>query len=166
VFVADGLPSPREEDTVCRCQKLLQRPTSCKPFTRAKGSRIIRLVVLEKDIALHALSIPPIHRVDGLGELGTAALVNTAGVNPCITETSSLSNVAEFNDLLVPGTLLDAVLTLAKFFVGDLLGTPSMREDRVRLVWEIWEFLELERGSIEDTHLSLSSCNVCSRPRR
>jgi hypothetical protein len=63
--------------------------------------------------------------------------------------------MAELDDLIVPGTTPNIVAILTILFVRHFLSAPSMREDCVRRVWEVWECLELEGSSVENAHIVL-----------
>jgi hypothetical protein len=66
-----------------------------------------------------------------------------------------LRDVAELDGLVVPGTMPKIVAILTIFFVGHFLSAPSMRENCVHFIWEVWKFLELERSSVENAHIVL-----------
>ena len=86
-LVPDDLPILRHEDDKSGRDELLQRPPALVP-ARVPEGRVRRIEdavagdVLEVRKTYLRTGVPTKHRVDGLGELRAAALVDAAGVHP------------------------------------------------------------------------------------
>lgn len=93
--------------------------------------------------------VPYVHGIDRLSQLGTARLVNTTGINPCVLNLVQAGWYATLLDLLEPfhalylggGDILERSFFLA----------PCVGQDRVSC--NIWEKVcELEGRPVDQSH--------------
>ena len=124
-LVPNHLPVCSEKDYSQRCQHLLKCPASAEPSTPVQVIQVSG-IVLEPDVALCGARVPLVHGIDGLGQLGAAAFVDAASVDPCQAIASLLGDFAELSDLVVPGSVFEGLSGLAILLEGDFLVTPSM----------------------------------------
>lgn len=96
------------------------------------------------------------HRVDGLAELGTACLIDTAGVDPNIPKLS-LRDPACFFDLVITTFVLYCfeVLHLLERHLFSRL--PGVRENGKRIHRLVGHLLQLQGLGINKPHLEIRS---------
>ena len=94
-------------------------------------------------VAPLGLFVPTKHRIDRLGELGTALLVDTTGVDPAPFEAGILRQGTETPDLRKVGAAL--ILGVLEVLERDFFRVPSTRQDCIFWDIDIEELFELER---------------------
>lgn len=94
--------------------------------------------------------VPREHRVDSLGELGTAGLIDAAGVDPRPREPISTSQSATVCDFPVASAILLAIKE--KVLVGDLFFAPAVRENGIFRYFGSQELFELQLFRADETH--------------
>lgn len=115
--------------------EFLECPPATEPLARAKSRVVIRAEVGEKDDADLGFTVPFKHGVDGLGELGTARLVDTTSVDPDVFQPEAHCGFAG------PHDLDEALLALSRAWDSHLLEghfaiLPGVRENVIW--WDVW----------------------------
>ena len=103
------------------------------------------------------------HRVEGLRDLGTARLVDTAGIYPGPLVAVSLGELAEATDFdsdkgaRILARSIAPPVNLLYILEGLLSGIPDMREDGIAFPHRLRgrELVEPQCVSIEEPHLKL-----------
>jgi len=78
-----------------------------------------------------SVAIPSIHAVNGFRDLGTAALIDTAGVHPGIGEAILSGHATATLNLLKAGFSPSLLAWIERLIVGHLLFAPCVAEDSV-----------------------------------
>lgn len=94
-------------------------------------------------VALLSLSVPSIHGIDGLGELSTAFLIDTTGINPDPLVSSLKRQGTTLVDLLENGMMLS--LAVLEFLKAHLFALPTVRQDGIFWYVAIEKFFEFQR---------------------
>ena len=102
---AEGLPLLREKDDHAGRDELLKRPATPEPTAPAEPGGPHSHVpvggdIREEGIADLGVAVPVEHRVDGLGQLGAAGFIDTAGVDPDVAVTVAAGDFARLPDFV------------------------------------------------------------------
>src|SRR4051812_20244444 len=101
------------------------------------------------DVANLGLSIPMEHGVDGLAQLGAAALEDTAGIHPGVLKTVAECLAACLMDFVMSSSCSSRVA--GKFLEADFLAAPGMRKNGVfgNLIKKL---LQLQGRCVDQSH--------------
>lgn len=131
-------------------EELLECPATSEPCTVPNlfpcGFPAVILLLKPEEIgeicvALLSLSVPSIHGIDGVGELSTAFLIDTTGINPDSLVSSLKRQGTTLVDLLENGMMLS--LAVLEFLKADLFALC-----RYRKILRIPAFLHVTSASL------------------
>lgn len=105
-------------------------------------------------------SVPLVHRVDSLGKLSAARLVDAACINPDVVETMGCGDGTGFDDFGEPRFRLVRI-ALLDLLEAHFAVTPRVREDRVQRGAHTPEVFELQLvcSRLEETHFRILQTN-------
>lgn len=112
------------------------------------------LDVVEVCIADGGATVPSKHRINGLGKLCAAGLVNTTGVGPAELKPFSSGLLARQYDLDEAGLLLDSGGDAITYvLIRNFFQAPSMRQDGIcRDVALVHKLLESKGFRVQESH--------------
>jgi hypothetical protein len=120
-------------------------------------------------VAFSCTMVPAEHVINGLCELGVIPLVNTAGVDPKVTQIITSGLLSAEHDL----TVASFILTIPIYHVeeGDFFSPPSMRKDSVGWYVVLANFYRgklavsiqcQKTHNVQDTHKNVKVCELVS----
>jgi len=146
-----------------RGDEFLESPSATEPAASRKRRREFGIgsQIRQVDVAGFGLLVPVEHGVDSFRELGAAALIDAAGIDPCEAQSSGSSQGAGLLDLAV--ALFGFGLRIPEVSKDDFFIFPRMRENCVSWYFRADELLAVPTS---ETSRSLIDMAFAARPRR